>query len=83
MPPSQYLRRTVDGPLDQLLGGLAAIAIEGPKGVGKTRTARRRSSAFFDLSDPTTLELVKGDPSRLTAAATPVVIDEWQCFPPV
>ena len=83
MPPSQYLRRIVDGPLDQLLGGLAAIAIEGPKGVGKTRTARRRSSAFFDLSDPTTLELVKGDPSRLTAAATPVVIDEWQCFPPV
>ena len=81
MPPSQYLRRTVDGPLDQLLGGLAAIAVEGPKGVGKTRTARRRASAFFDLSDPMTLELgrpaerVAGQPSRrLTAASA------WKLF---
>jgi predicted AAA+ superfamily ATPase len=78
-----YIHRTVDSRLDQLLDGLAAVAIEGPKGVGKTRTARRRAAEFFDLSDPATLELVRGDPSRLTAAKPPVVIDEWQCFPPV
>jgi predicted AAA+ superfamily ATPase len=81
MPPTTYLPRTVDGLLDQLLDGLAAIALEGPKGVGKTRTARRRAAEFFDLSDPATLELVRGDPSRLTTAKTPLVIDEWQCFP--
>ena len=52
MPPSPYLHRTVDSPLDQLLGELAAIAVEGPKGVGKTRTARRKAASFFDLSDP-------------------------------
>jgi predicted AAA+ superfamily ATPase len=80
-PP--YLHRTVDSLLDQFLDGLAAIAVEGPKGVGKTRTAKRRAAAFFDLSDPATLELVRGDPSRLTAAQPPIVIDEWQCFPPV
>jgi predicted AAA+ superfamily ATPase len=82
MNPAIYLHRTVDGLLDQLLDGLAAIAVEGPKGVGKTRTVRRRATEFFDLSDPATLELVRGDPSRLTAAKTPVVIDEWQYFPP-
>lgn len=81
MPPPRYLHRIVDVPLDTLLGGLAAVAIEGPKGVGKTRTARRREGSFFDLSDPATLELVKGDPSRLSAAPSPVVIDEWQYLP--
>ncbi len=82
MTPANYLHRTVDGLLDQLLDGLAAIAVEGPKGVGKTRTARRRAAEFFDLSDPATLELVKGDPLRLTEAKPPVVIDEWQYYPP-
>ena len=82
MTPANYLHRTVDGLLDQLLDGLAAIAVEGPKGVGKTRTARRRAAEFFDLSDPATLELVKGDPLRLTGAKPPVVIDEWQYYPP-
>jgi predicted AAA+ superfamily ATPase len=83
MPPPRYLPRIVDAPLDTLLGGLAAIVIEGPKGVGKTRTARRREGSFFDLSDPAMLELLKGDPSRLSSATPPVVIDEWQYFPPV
>ena len=82
MTPANYLHRTVDGLLDQLLDGLAAIAVEGPKGVGKTSTARRRAAEFFDLSDPATLELVKGDPLRLTGAKPPVVIDEWQYYPP-
>lgn len=82
MAAATYIHRTVDSRLDQLLDGLAAVAIEGPKGVGKTRTARRRAAEFFDLSDPATLELVRGDPSRLTAAQPPVVIDERQYFPP-
>ena len=83
MPPPPYLRRTVDALLGQLLLDLPAVAVEGPKGVGKTRTARRHAGTSFDLSDPSTLELVKADPARLTAARAPVVIDEWQYHPPV
>ena len=36
-----YIRRVVDGELDDLLPDLAAISLDGPKGVGKTATASR------------------------------------------
>lgn len=81
MAATKYLLRTVDSWLDRLLTGLPAITIEGPKGVGKTFTARRRGRSFFDLSDPSTVELVGADPARMLSAPAPVVIDEWQCFP--
>jgi hypothetical protein len=81
MAAPKILGRTTDFSLDRLLAGLPAVAIEGPKGVGKTFTARRRGRSFFDLSDPSTTELVRADPARMLAAAPPVVIDEWQCFP--
>ena len=37
--PAAYQRRILDDELDELMGSLPAIALEGPKGVGKTRTA--------------------------------------------
>jgi hypothetical protein len=47
-PFREYRGRVVDGELDELIPGLPAIAIEGAKGVGKTRTASlsSRHSAF-------------------------------------
>jgi len=38
-----YERRIVDDELDELVNDLPAIALEGPKGVGKTRTALQRA----------------------------------------
>src|SRR5674476_1392821 len=42
-----YLRRIVDEELDALLPGLAAVSLDGPKGVGKTETATRRARTVF------------------------------------
>lgn len=42
----------VDRELDELLAGLPAISLEGPKGVGKTATAPRRARTTFRLDDP-------------------------------
>jgi hypothetical protein len=39
-----YLPRVVDDEIDELFGAVAAIALEGPKGVGKTRTALERAN---------------------------------------
>ncbi len=77
-----YVRRVVDAELDDLLTGLPAISIEGPKAVGKTATARRRAETVFRLDDPATLEVVRADPGRLVDGAQPVLIDEWQRFEP-
>jgi predicted AAA+ superfamily ATPase len=69
--------------LDELLGGLPAISLEGPKGVGKTATAQRRAATVFALDDATQRELLTADPQRLDRAPTPILVDEWQREPVV
>src|SRR4051794_6551109 len=78
-----YQRRVVDDELDELLPGLPAIALGGPKGVGKTRTALQRAHTVHRLDDPAELAVARADPHRLLEGATPVLIDEWQRLPPV
>jgi len=78
----RYRNRIVDDELDVLLRGLAAISLEGPKGVGKTSTAQHRGGSIFRLDDPEVLQLVKAQPEVFVTAERPVVIDEWQQFPP-
>lgn len=57
---------------------LAAIAIEGPKGVGKTRTALQRARTVHRLDDPAELAVARADPTRVLMGERPVLIDEWQ-----
>ena len=78
-----YERRIIDDELDELLAGLAAVAIEGPKAVGKTATALERAATVIRLDDPAQATLVEADPGRLTASDTPVLLDEWQRAPGV
>lgn len=78
---SEYVRRVVDGELDELLIGLPAISLAGPKGVGKTATARRRAATVFPLDDPVQQELLRADPGALTGSPSPVLVDEWQRLP--
>jgi predicted AAA+ superfamily ATPase len=60
---------------------LAAIAIDGARGVGKTATALQRATTSYRLDDPGLLAIVKADPARLTRGAPPILIDEWQHIP--
>ena len=80
---ASYIPRIVDRELDALLADLPALAIEGPRGVGKTTSAVRRAAAVFRLDDPGQLEVVAADLSRLDAGEGTIVIDEWQRFPAV
>ena len=80
--PAGYRPRIVDAQLDRLLAQLPAVSIEGPRAVGKTWTARRRARTVYDLDNPATLALVLADPQQLTRGEPPVLIDEWQRYPP-
>jgi predicted AAA+ superfamily ATPase len=76
-----YRNRIVEEELDELLGSLPAIAIEGAKGVGKTETASRRARTVHRLDDPDDLALAEADPRRLLEADPPILLDEWQRLP--
>jgi predicted AAA+ superfamily ATPase len=76
-----YQRRIVDDELDQLLPGIAALAIEGAKAVGKTATATRRASTVRALDDPAQRAVAVADPARLLDGEPPILIDEWQQVP--
>lgn len=80
---SDYRRRVVDNEFDELLSGIAALAIEGPRGVGKTRTGLERAATTYRLDDPATRAVIEADPNRVTAGERPVLIDEWQVVPEV
>lgn len=81
MPP--YEPRILDAELDEILAAVPAVALEGPKGVGKTATAERRAVTIFRLDDPAQRAIAEADPRVMLASPTPVLIDEWQHVPPV
>lgn len=78
-----YRPRILDDELDDLMGHLSAIAVEGPKAVGKTATASQRAATIHALDDPAQRAVAEADLDRLLSASPPVLIDEWQYVPPI
>ncbi|WP_293768031.1 DUF4143 domain-containing protein [uncultured Corynebacterium sp.] len=79
--PNTYSRRVLDDALDAYLPYLPAIAIEGPKGVGKTETASQRVRTTWRLDDPATAALALATFKDGSAIEGPVLLDEWQFQP--
>ncbi|MCL2787163.1 MAG: DUF4143 domain-containing protein [Micrococcales bacterium] len=78
-----YRRRVLDETLDNLFPHLAAIAIEGAKGVGKTAMASRRATTIIDLIDPNQRRSVADNYHLVAQVPPPVLVDEWQLEPSV
>jgi uncharacterized protein len=75
---SAYAPRVIDAELDELMQSVAALAIEGAKGVGKTATATQRAAQVRELDDPAQRSIAVADPARLLQGQPPILIDEWQ-----
>jgi len=81
--PAPYRRRLVDSFLDDFQPQLAAVSLYGPKGVGKTATAERRSVSRLRLDQSVDLARLRADPDLITTLPGPLLVDEWQRFPEV
>ncbi|MDY3127850.1 MAG: DUF4143 domain-containing protein [Corynebacterium sp.] len=76
-----YLPRALDKALDVLMNGVPAIAIDGPKGVGKTETCLQRADYSLRLDMDEDVEVFRADPSFATHSSGTLLIDEWQKEP--
>lgn len=79
----EYRRRTVDVVLDELMGYEAAIAIDGPKGVGKTATAAERADRVWRLDNDAERAALAADPEFESAPPGTLLLDEWQRYPAI
>ena len=78
-----YLRRIIDSELDDLFPEVPAIAIDGPKAVGKTTTAEQRVDGLLRLDSRANRTAVEADPELVRRRIRPLLIDEWQKVPEV
>lgn len=76
-----YLPRVVDDELDFVCAEMPAVALEGPRAVGKTETALRRASTVYRLDDPDQYDIARSAPASLAQGEPLVLIDEWQRLP--
>jgi predicted AAA+ superfamily ATPase len=77
----EYVRRVVDAELDDLFPQLAALALDGPKAVGKTTTAAQRVHGLVQLDSRAAREPVAAEPEIILRRPRPLLIDEWQKVP--
>jgi predicted AAA+ superfamily ATPase len=78
---SDYRTRVIDKELTELLIGVPAVSIEGPRAVGKTSTAMRQATTVHRLDDERARAVLLADPSLVIQGRPPILIDEWQRMP--
>ena len=78
-----YQRRIVDDVLDTLAAEAPAIALAGPKAVGKTTTAEQRARTVYRLDDVLAREAYINAPRPFAGVPGPILLDEWQHVPDV
>ncbi|MDO5671404.1 MAG: DUF4143 domain-containing protein [Actinomycetaceae bacterium] len=77
-----YLERCVDKNVEDTLGVMGAVLLQGCRACGKTSTGlhHAQSDVRFDES-PQMIELAELNPGQVLQGETPRLIDEWQLAP--
>lgn len=83
----EYIRRIVDDELNKRKEAFNAISIIGPKGCGKTRTAKERCNTIIEFQDEEKrdgyLAVAETSPRLFLKNAKPILFDEWQDAPKI
>lgn len=81
----EYKKRIIDTQLDLKLESFGAILIVGPKGCGKTTSAKQKAKSFIEFQDEekraNLLAVADTAPSKLLLGDKPRLFDEWQDAP--
>lgn len=80
-----YKKRIIDDQLDLKLESFGATLIVGPKGCGKTTSAKQKAKSFIEFQDEeqreNLLAVANTAPSKLLIGDKPRLFDEWQDAP--
>lgn len=83
----EYRKRIIDEQLSLRLEAFGATLIVGPKGCGKTTTAKQRAKSFVEFQDEDEREnlllIANTHPSDLLKGEKPRLFDEWQDAPKI
>lgn len=83
----EYIIRVIDGVIDNRIEAFNAINIIGPKGCGKTRTAKERCNTVIEFQDEEKragyLAVAETSPNLLLKNEKPILFDEWQDAPKI
>lgn len=82
-----YFPRLVDKEIDSKTKAFNAINIVGPKGCGKTRTAKERCKTIIEFQDEEKrdgyLNIAETSPNLFLNNEKPILFDEWQDAPKI
>lgn len=80
-----YKKRIIDDQLNLKLESFGATLIVGPKGCGKTTSAKQKAKSFIEFQDEeqreNLLSVANISPSKLLIGDKPRLFDEWQDAP--
>ncbi len=81
----EYKKRIIDTALDLKLESFGATLIIGPKGCGKTTSAKQKAKSVIEFQDEeqrdNLLAVANTAPSKLLTGEKPRLFDEWQDAP--
>src|SRR5262245_60921895 len=83
-PRRVYIPRLLEGTLAEVLRGMPAVMLVGPRASGKTTTAMRMVKTTVRLDRAVEAQAMSADPDAVLASLeTPALLDEWQLVPSV
>ena len=83
----KYRKRIIDQQFDVRMEALGGVLIVGPKGCGKTTTAKQKAKTVIEFQDEDEREnlllIANNHPSDLLKHPKPILFDEWQDAPKI